>query len=750
MRFGLRQQTKSWGLRTGLLTAAVLLAVSAASANPPPPPENPKRDPAALRSWATQIKKGVLSTKKIASTTETEHRAHLSTAIAPSRNAKLSVDEAKALKSAAKAIKKGNPDNARALKSQLSNPTARKLIDWLLYRAGDAPVSDIQSFLDANPVWPNRWLLKQRIEEKLFEQNNKRKSLKYFSNHKPETPMGKAALATAHLQNGNKDEATRITKSTWREDKIPSDFEKQFLKRLGHLLSQDDHKWRLDKLMIADIRWNKTRNKRASQIRRQIPRLSASEQKKANARLAAFTRKKGAASRLTKLPTENQTDWGVVFQRAELLRRANKTTQAAKLLLSAPTDKASTVKPDAWWAERRRLAYQALDNKNPKLAYQLVQDAGPLSVNPLKDQQFFAGWLALRYLGDKKNAVKHFTTMAKAADGPLSHSKSNYWLGRAYEAMGQTAEAQEAYQKSAKQIDTFHGHLSRKKLDPSTTSIELTPPQLPTQDQIDRFNSLDAAQAVVIADKAGLGRSITRPFLAYLAQKMKTESEVSLVAHLAQSLGDTQQALRIGKIAIARGMNMIYYAYPVHAFPDYKPLRKPPETAFLLGIARQESEFNTLTLSGAGARGILQVMPITARHVCRDYKIKCQIKRLMTDESYNTKIASAYIADRMGEFGGSYVLGLSGYNAGPGRTRQWIKRFGDPRDGRIDPIDWIERLPFKETRKYVSKVLSNIQIYRARIGQEKNALRITQDLKRAQKRRSGNRALYAPGANIGG
>jgi peptidoglycan lytic transglycosylase len=205
-----------------------------------------------------------------------------------------------------------------------------------------------------------------------------------------------------------------------------------------------------------------------------------------------------------------------------------------------------------------------------------------------------------------------------------------------------------------------------------------------------------------------------------------------MVAHLAYAVGDTQTAVRIGKAGIARGYNLIYYSYPVHALPAYKPLRAPPETAFLLGLARQETEFNTDIVSGAGARGILQIMKGTATHVCHEYKIKCNHEKLISDASYNTMIASAYVADRMAEFDGSYVLGLSSYNAGPGRTRQWIAEFGDPRKANVDPIDWIERIPIEETRRYVVKVLSNIQIYRARLGEEATALRLDEDLNRAR------------------
>jgi soluble lytic murein transglycosylase len=188
-------------------------------------------------------------------------------------------------------------------------------------------------------------------------------------------------------------------------------------------------------------------------------------------------------------------------------------------------------------------------------------------------------------------------------------------------------------------------------------------------------------------------------------------------------------AIRVGKTAVARNMNLFAYSYPVHPLPEYKPLRESPERAMLLAIARQESEFNPEIISHAGARGLLQVMPITARHICKDHKIKCDIPRLNTDSAYNAMIASAYIGDRKDEFSGSYVLTLAGYNAGPGRARQWMKQFGDPRKPGIDPIDWIETIPFEETREYVKKVLSNVQMYRARLG-ESRPVRLVSDLNR--------------------
>jgi peptidoglycan lytic transglycosylase len=314
----------------------------------------------------------------------------------------------------------------------------------------------------------------------------------------------------------------------------------------------------------------------------------------------------------------------------------------------------------------------------------------------------------------------------------LSRAKSHYWLARVYEAKGDRAKATEEYRAAASSIDTFYGLLDMQKLNPGNRRIAISPPAEPSPEQAARLNGHDLAKAAMVARKAGLNYSIPRIMFQRLHSLDDSEAWAGIVAHLARSIGDTQSAVRIGKQAIARGQNLAYYSYPVHALPDYKPLRAPPEPAVLFGLARQETEFNSDTVSGAGARGILQVMKGTAKHVCHDYKIKCDHKQLLTDSSYNTMIASAYFADQMTEFDGSYVLSIASYNAGPGRTRQWIREFGDPRKANVDPIDWIERIPIEETRRYVAKVLSNIQIYRARLGDEATALRLDQDLARAR------------------
>jgi soluble lytic murein transglycosylase len=668
-----------------------------------------------------------------ASKDEAEHFQRLDRAIAPVRDYALSAEDAARIREAISAIGSSGPEKGAELQKQISDPVGRKIVDWYRLKNGYGEASEFRAFLDANPAWPDRGTLKQKLEEALFTHGGGAGDIKAaFKSGGPDTGVGFAALASAYLAEGNEAEAKKAAAKAWREFNIPAQLEAGFLARFKGLLTAADHKWRLDRLLIDDIRWADEKAARAAVVRRVIPLLSASEQKKAQARLAVFMGAAGAKKQIDALPAEREPDWGLVFHRIQTLRRADKTEEAAKLLLGAPTEEAKIVVPDEWWTERRANAYEALKAGKPKLAYELVREGGPLSANPLKDQSFMAGWLALRYLKDPALAEQHFLVMRKAADGPLSRAKASYWLGRTAEVRNDSAAAQQFYREALRDPDAFHALLARQKLEPGRQSIVTKAPEEPTQEQIDRFAQLDAAQAVVVAKKSGLDVSIMRTFIVQLRTYLKSEGEASMVAHLAEAIGDTQSAVRAGKAAIARGQNLVYYAYPVHPFPAYSPLRNPPETAFLLGIARQETEFNTLIVSGAGAKGLLQVMTVTAKHVCRDYKIKCDIKRLLTDPAYNAMLASAYIGDRMAEFSGSYVLTIAGYNAGPGRARQWIREFGDPRDPKVDPIDWIERIPIQETREYVGKVLANIQMYRARLGEDQAALRLEEDLHRAR------------------
>lgn len=724
--------TQGWarGVRMGLCAAGLLpflnLSTSAQTAAPP-----------AVAGFAASASSPAIIAAPRASDAETKFVARMDAAIAPLRDRALAAEDGPRIKEAVARFAANDPAKGREIAGQITDPVGRKLVDWVRLRVGLGDPAEYRRFLEQNHTWPDRNLLTQRMEEAIFTAGGSSRAIREaFAGSEPKSGVGFAALASAYLAEGDNDTARKLAAHAWRTLDIPATFETAFLERFGALLTPADHKRRFDRLSVDDIRWQGERGERLAFARRMVPRLPAAEQARAEARLAVFTRAANAAQLMASQTVEPGSDWGFTFHQIQTLRRTARGAEAAKLMLSVPTDPAVVANLDDWWEERRALAYDALKAGNAALAYDLVKAAGPLSVNPLKDQTFLAGWIAFRYRGDAKTGERHFTELRKAADGPLSLSRGDYWLGRTAEAQGDAARAATHYKAAAQYIDTFHGQLARLKLTGSEQAFEVGLPAGPAAAEIAAFNALDAAQAAVVARRAGVEPGIIRAFLAHFVRSAKTEGEAALTAHLAEALGDTQMAVRVGKLAISRGFALYNYAYPIHPMPAFHALRQPPEPALLLAIARQESEFNTRTVSGAGAKGILQVMTVTAQHVCRDYKIRCEIDRLLADPSYNAMIASAYIGDRMAEFQGSYVLAFAGYNAGPGRARQWIGEFGDPRDPKVDPIDWIHRIPFEETREYVQKVLANVQVYRSRIGEPVRALRISEDLVRARGQQS--------------
>ena len=668
-------------------------------------------------------------------TPEQRYRDHLAKLVSPLANLAISTTDTAALAAVRKALRQRNRDQAWAQRRKLQDAAAVKLADWLILRSGYGQPEQYQTFLNENPMWPGRRLLTSRLEQALLvDGGSARQILSYFKDAKPQFDSGWAAMASAHLALKNVEQAKQLAARAWCGGGIASGREKAFLARFKNQITGADHRCRLDKLLVVNIRWNSRRKARGAAVRRLIPLLDKAEQAKATARLSMFLRQKGAGKFIAKVPKDQRKgDWGFEFQYIQHLRRAKKHTEAWRRLKTVPTDSAKITNPDAWWEERRANALNALKAGKAKLAYEMVTDIRPNHVNAAKDQAFFAGWIALRKRRQPKLALPHVQRMRELADGPLSTSKAEYWLGRIYGKLSQKDLEKQHFEAASRYRDTFHGLLARQSLEPENTALDLPMPVRPNHAQVAKFLKNDAVRAGVIARKVGLARGHVLNFFRSIARKLDSEPEVAMLAQLASELGDGQAEVRVGKIGVVRRFDMYIYSYPTARLPAYKPLRQPPERALILAIARQESEFNTAIVSSAGARGLLQVMPITARHICRQYKIKCRLGDLLTKPDYNARIATAYIADRTDEFAGSYILTFTGYNAGPGRTRQWLRTIGDPRHAKVEPLDWIYRIPFEETRKYAQKVLSNLQVYRARLGEEK-PLQLRRDMNRARKR----------------
>ncbi|MGE0856985.1 MAG: hypothetical protein AB7L18_12925 [Hyphomicrobiaceae bacterium] len=404
------------------MAALALCALPAASGaesplrlaqTPPPPESGPRKEPA---NYSARPRSGVAD--------EAAYRAALDKAIAPVLNRAVSDDDMAALKSAFAAIGKGRTAEADGIRAGVKDPVVRKMIVWYALARGDGKPAEYRDFLAANPTWPQQGLLQQRMEEALFAGGGNPQSVKsFFKDKAPETAIGEAALAAAHLAAGEKEAERKLAAKAWRDGDIPASIEPAFLARFKPLLTEADHRWRLDRILLGDRRWSASRRARAEIAMRVIPLLSAGERKKAEARLAVYLRSSSAAKLMGAFSLKPEEDWGFAYQRLQLLRRKDRSGEAIKILLAAPTDPAKIVSPDDWWEERRANAYEALENDNFKLAYELVRDAGPLTVNPLKEQRFMAGWIAMRYMKNATLAEKHFRAMREAADGPLSRSR---------------------------------------------------------------------------------------------------------------------------------------------------------------------------------------------------------------------------------------------------------------------------------------------------------------------------------------
>ncbi|GBF26608.1 soluble lytic murein transglycosylase [bacterium MnTg02] len=639
---------------------------------------------------------------------------------------KISKADLKQVSRALTLINRKKASQAKAAMKNIKDIAARDLVRWygLVKELFVVTPEQSETIRKENPDWTELYRLRKFAERNLLLSNPPAARLrKFYADEPPQTDAGIAGQAIIHLDAGEKVKAKELAIEVWRHRRLSKRLESIVHKRLGSLLTADDHRFRAHRMLFSRKKGAAARAQRVAKY------LTKSERRIVSARASALRR---SSKKLTALPAKAKKDPTVLFSRIRLLRRKKSYSKAWVLLKSQPKDKESLIEPDAWWLERRRLLREALERGKAKIAYRIAKNHGPITVNHLNEAEFLAGWISLRFLKDAKTAKTHFAALSKSADGPRSRSRGHYWLGRAAKALGETAEANKHFTNGAKDFNTFYGQLSGRAANPNSTTLVIAAPPAPTPEEIKRFLNRQSVKAVVIAHKAG-AKAVANRILGGFRKLLNSSGEFVLAAELGKQIGQTQQSLRIGKTAMFYGHALARYAYPTHAMPKFKALRKLPEQSIFYAVTRQESEFNPRIVSHAGARGLMQVMPITAKHVARQHKVKYQLKRLLSDPVYNVKIATAYIADRMDEFKGSYVKSLAGFNAGPGRVRQWVKKFGDPSSPSIDPIDWIEQIPFNETRNYVKKVMANVQVYRARLGDPENALQIDIDLLRGRK-----------------
>src|SRR5665213_1288742 len=632
-----------------------------------------------------------------------------------------SADDIAAVKRVIEAAQKGKLGDAEAAENSIKDPVARKLAEWVILRSDNTnpTFARYAAFVNANPSWPHAPLFRRRAENALWNDHlDDNTVLAFFASHKPTTAKGRYMLARALLDKGDREGATALVRHAWRDEDCSSDIETKVLEMFGSLLTREDHKVRMEKRFFAND---------AEAGLRAATRLGGDDLAIGRARAAVLHKGGNAKAMLDAVPVSARQDPGYIFAREQWLRKANKPEEAGKLILTVPQDQNALVDLDQWWVERRLLVRKLLDNGDPQTAYRVARDAAsPPQGNYRVDQHFTAGWIALRYLHDPKTAAAHFAHINEGTVNPHALARGGYWQGRAADAMGQHAQAKAYYEMAAQYTPTYYGQLARARL--GLTDLGLRGPPAFTPQEESLLKKLEVVRAAEILYALN-ERDMLASVFAELGESGTDIAGMAMLGELAAKHDDGRSMLLLGQGAYGRGLPLDYYAYPIVGLPDYRPIAPPIEAAVAYSISRQESHFNQKIVSSAHAMGLMQVTPEAAQDTAKKFKASYSRERLLKDPVYNMQMGAAELSNLLTGYNGSYILTFAGYNAGRGRVRQWIAAYGDPRDPKVDPVDWVERIPLSETRNYVERIMENLQVYRARFGGG-SRLMIEADLRR--------------------
>lgn len=608
-----------------------------------------------------------------------------------------------ALKDAIDLARKGKADDASAARDRIADPAGRKLAEWFMLRRSESTANfkRYAAFLAANPDWPSAALLRRRAEARLWQEKSDAATVHAFTMDRPTTAKGKFALARALITEGDSDRAARLVREAWRSDELSERSEEDSYEAFHDLLRPEDHRTRMDKRLGA---------KDYAAARRAAMRLGEDALAIVKACAAVNGKADKAKDYLDDVSADARRDLGYVLCRAQWHLQKDHIDDAAEVILTAAPDTMAAQDTDAWWRERRLLARKLLDQGKPETAYDVVRAAAVPAMEVYRvDYHFMCGWIALRYLDDPRTAMAHFAAIDEGSANPIALSRAHYWRGRAAEAMGATADARMSYKAAARYSTAYYGQLARARLGLEGIELRAPSPVLAAADTAAADERVRAADMLY-----GIGE---RDVVLYYAEDFAKESTdvaaLEALGELAKQRNDARVMLEIGKSALARGLALDQYAFPTIGIPEHKQVAPAIETSVIYSVARTESSFDQRDKSSASAVGLMQVTPEAGRDTAKRFGLTYDWDRMVSDPVYNTQMGAAELSALLSEYRGNQIMTFAGYNAGRGRVREWVQARGDPRDPKVDPVDWVERIPLSETRNYVQRVMENVQVYRA-------------------------------------
>ena len=622
--------------------------------------------------------------------------------------------QAEFLSEALDATATGDWVGAKAFASRAQSLIAIDIVLWTRLRDGAGTWEEYGRFLVRHPDWPGLQALRRAGERQMPQGMPPEQVIGYFSAEAPQTGVGSLRLAEALSASGREAEAEAEITRAWREFSMTGPERSAILERWKAVV-RPAHQDRLDMLLWRGL---------TTEAEAMLPLVDADWQRLAQARIACRRDDAGLQYLINTVPSKLKGDPGLAYERYLYRVSKGRWQDAEVYLLQASRSAEALGKPDLWMERRANLARQALEDGDVRGAYRIAAQNFGSEGSEYADSEWVAGYIALTRLDDPKRAVGHFTRFRAAVATPISLGRAAYWLGLAYEQAGDTAAALAAFRLGAENQTSFYGQLAAEKLASPPDARLAGGGEVPDWRE-QPFMTSSVIKAARLLHLAGDDRRASQ-FLRHAAEEKPAEIRASL-AQMAIDMGAPALGVRIAKDAAAKGIIIPDQYYPLHYIADKD---WPVPTEYALAIARQESEFDAAAASTAGARGLMQLMPATAEHMAESAGVPFVPARLTVDPLYNARLGTEYLARMLARYDGSYVLATAAYNAGPGRVDQWLEQNGDPRDAGVDPVIWIESIPFTETRNYVMRVLESLHVYRARLKGEATPIQLVADINR--------------------
>ena len=610
----------------------------------------------------------------------------------------------KLAKKAISEMKRSKWSDALKTAKRTKDKSIYNFIQWrhLLRKGNQASYYDYKIFIDKNENYPRIGRVKYLSEHKLStDKISPKKIIDTFASSKPLSGFGKMILGESYILTDNSEKGVRLIKDGWITAELTKSELRFYRKKYKKYLNSEDYIKRADYLAWNNKYWD---------LKRLLRYLPKDYELLYNARQLLMSKSYGVDNAISKVPVKFKNDAGLNYDRLKWRRKRGRVDSSVEILLKIKNTKDYLVRPDKWWIEREIISRSLIYKKKYELAYKISSNHGMIEGPEYAAAEWMSGWIALSFLNDPLLAKDHFENFYYNVGYPISVARGAYWLGKSYKKIGNKDQSIKWFKEASSYLTTYYGQLAFMELDP-TAKFELSKDTEITKDYRDYFFKKEIVKLIYLLDELNEDK-YAKHMLRHLANDNIDSGSEALAAELATNIERFDFAIQVAKIASYEKRFHNKYNYPIISTPNYINGRKIPETAFILSIIRQESEFDLSANSHAGAKGLMQLMPYTAKLVAKQAKLPYSKSRLTTDPEYNINLGSHYIAGLILEYDGAYPFAIAAYNAGPKRVRYWKKINKNPQKNQISYVDWIELIKFKETRNYVQRVLENYNVYR--------------------------------------